>query len=259
MSGWIDSHCHIDLPPFDDGRQKDLLAQCRDAGIETLLVPAINRASFQRLVELHLNYPEQLLFALGFHPWFSGSIEEAEIAQLRTMLEAKPAGLVAVGECGLDFAIENPQVEHQQQLLVAQLELAVAFDLPVILHVRRAHNELLSLLKQYPAVQGVVHGFSGSRQLAEQYIGLGMKLGIGGTITYPRANKTRKALAAIGLEHLLLETDSPDMPLNGFQGQPNTPLQLVAVANQLARLKGVSVEQVRDVTTANSRQLFNIG
>ncbi len=155
------------------------------------------------------------------------------MALLRAKLEdviggegRKDANCVAVGgECGLDFAIADANWERQVELLEAQLKLANDYGLPVILHCRKAFPELLGILKRNPPVAGgVYHGFSGSLSQAEQLIDLGIKIGVGGTITYSRANKTRNTIAALPLAALMLETDAPDMPVAGFQGgQPNRP------------------------------------
>ena len=137
--------------------------------------------------------------------------------------------------------------------------MAVEHQLPLILHGYGAHNELLQILGRYrPEAGGVIHGFSGSRQLAEQYWKLGFYIGVGGTITYERARKTRNAIKELPLEALLLETDAPDMPLSGEQGLDNTPLNLPAIASELAHIKGESVDTVVRQIALNTRQLFRI-
>jgi TatD DNase family protein len=141
-----------------------------------------------------------------------------------------------------------------------QLELAQSLRLPVVLHHRQSHNELIRLIKHHKfSRRGVIHAFSGSYQIAKTYIELGFYLGIGGTITYPRGKKTRDAIADIPLEYLLLETDAPDMPLCGFQGQRNSPTQLPIIAEALATLKHIDVEQVARVTSANYNSLLSSG
>ena len=172
------------------------------------------------------------------------------------MAGERAAGLVAIGECGLDARIEVP-MDLQLRFLEAQIELACAFNLPLILHSRGTHNELLALLTRYrlPA-GGVIHAFSGSRQQAEQFWKLGCYLGVGGAITYERAAKTRRALAAMPLEALLLETDGPTMPLAGYQGQRNEPGKVAQVLAILAELRGEEPTQLANRIELNVERLF---
>ena len=165
-----------------------------------------------------------LFAALGLHPLYIAQHHEPQLEQLAMLLAERPHKLVAVGEIGLDLYMDNPQFERQQSVLLAQLRLAKQHDLPVILHSRRTHDQLAAALRrmQLPR-RGVVHGFAGSLSQAQAFIRLGYYIGVGGTITYERAQKTRGVMAQLPLEALLLETDAPDMPLAGYQGQPNRP------------------------------------
>ena len=177
-------------------------------------------------------------------------------SHLSDQLERSKA--VAVGECGLDGSIDA-SIESQLPILQWQVELACEQQLPLVLHGHRAHNPLLQLLsRSKPKAGGVIHGFSGSYELAQQYWRLGFYIGVGGTITYERAAKTRAAVARMPLESLVLETDAPDMPLQGFQGQPNSPLRLAQVAATLAELKNTPVDDIRQATEQNTRRLFHL-
>lgn len=164
---------------------------------------------------------------------------------------------MAVGEIGLDLYRDDPQFDRQQALLEAQLRLAKRYDLPVILHSRRTHDKLAMLLKKHNLPRaGVVHGFAGSLQQAERFVQLGYKIGVGGTITYPRASKTRDVMARLPLSSLLLETDAPDMPLNGFQGQPNRPEQAARVFDALCELRAEPAQEIEAALLANTKSLF---
>ncbi|RID15075.1 metal-dependent hydrolase, partial [Escherichia coli] len=179
--------------------------------------------------------------------------------QLQQALERHPAKVVAVGEIGLDLFGDDPQFERQQWLLDEQLKLAKRYDLPVILHSRRTHDKLAMHLKRHDLpCTGVVHGFSGSLQQAERFVQLGYKIGVGGTITYPRASKTRDVIAKLPLASLLLETDAPDMPLNGFQGQPNRPEQAVRVFDVLCELRPEPEDEIAEVLLNNTYALFSV-
>ncbi|MFT6388683.1 MAG: TatD DNase family protein, partial [Cellvibrionaceae bacterium] len=192
-------------------------------------------------------------------PWRLNSLEgkvldSAQLTQLEYYLSQEKC--VAVGECGLDALIESG-LDKQQAIFEQQIQIACKLELPLIIHVRKTHNETLKLLSHYrPKAGGVIHGFTGSVDLAQRYWSLGFYLGIGGSITYPRANKTRKTVKGMPLESLLLETDAPDMPLSGFQGEPNSPLRLPDIAHALAELRQDTFESICHVTTENSRQLF---
>ena len=173
--------------------------------------------------------------------------------------KTRPAKVVAVGEIGLDRYRDDPQFAKQERFLQAQLTLAKRFDLPVILHSRRTHDTLAMHLKRHDLPRtGVVHGFAGSLQQAERFVQLGYKIGVGGTITYPRAIKTRDVMARLPLEALLLETDAPDMPLNGFQGQPNRPEQAARVFDVLCELRPEPAEAIAETLYRNTTALFTL-
>ena len=252
---FIDTHCHFDFPPFT-GDETASLEQAAQAGVVKIIVPATQASRFDKILSLSsLHSP--LYAALGLHPIVIEQHDDASLALLEAALAAKPEKLVAVGEIGLDLYRDNPQFERQQHLLDAQLRLAKQYDLPVILHSRRTHDKLAMHLKRHALPRtGVVHGFSGSLQQAQRFIELGYKIGVGGTITYPRASKTRAVMAQLPLSALLLETDAPDMPLNGYQGQPNRPERAAQVFAELCALRPEPPEQIADALWANTCQLF---
>ena len=201
---------------------------------------------------------EALYAALGMHPIVIEQHADEGLAQLERCLSLRPPKLVAVGEIGLDLYRDDPQFDRQQALLEEQLRLAKRYDLPVILHSRRTHDKLAMLLKKHALPRtGVVHGFAGSLQQAERFVQLGYKIGVGGTITYPRASKTREVMARLPLSALLLETDAPDMPLNGFQGQPNRPEQVARVFDALCELRAESAPMIEAAVMANTKSLFS--
>jgi len=260
----FDSHCHFDFDCFETERAA-IWQSCRAAGVTQLLIPGVSPELWQRQRRL-LEQFEGLYAATGLHPWWvtawlntlSNRDLSKEVLKHSLLPHLQHPRCVAVGECGLDAMIELP-LEQQTPLFEAQLQCACEQQLPVIVHVRRAHNQTLQLLKRYrPGRGGVVHGFSGSLELAQQYWRLGFYLGVGGTITYERASKTRAAVAGMPLEALLLETDAPDMPLSGRQGAANSPAYLPAVASCLAAIRGSSPERIAAQTTANTHQLFQL-
>ncbi len=255
----IDSHCHLDFPELAEGLEQELDA-CADAGVNQIIIPGVTSADWQRVLDSTLfHHPVTRYAALGLHPCFLNHHSlKTDIERLESLLRTH-SNIVAVGECGLDLFIENPQLEQQLQLFDAQLELAKQFELPVILHVRRSVDLVLKSLRRHQLkAGGVAHAFSGSIQQAQEFAKLGFKIGIGGSITYERAQRLRKVVVEIPLTEILLETDAPDMPLNGFQGEPNRPSRVKLVAECLAQLRGISVEEVAEQTTANAKQLFGL-
>lgn len=256
MSGrFIDTHCHFDFPPFVDDVDNSLLLAA-SAGVEKIIVPAIEASRFASVLAL-ADAHEPLYAALGLHPIVVEQHHDEHLGQLERLLATKPAKLVAVGEIGLDLYRDDPQFSRQQFLLDEQLRLAKRFSLPVILHSRRTHDTLAMHLKRHNLpCTGVIHGFAGSLQQAERFVQLGYKIGVGGTITYPRASKTRAVMAQLPLTSLLLETDAPDMPLNGFQGQPNRPERAVCVFSELCKLRSEAPEVIAETLLRNTKRLF---
>ena len=260
----IDSHCHLDLSAFDNDRL-EVLEQSAQAGIQRILLPGLSNQQFHKLRELRKQYSGhevRLDIALGLHPYFLKAAndqgQQAMLQKFTDLAHAYHAEVVGFGEMGLDGTLPYP-MDFQEEVLRVQIELASYFNKPLIMHHRQSHNELIRLLKQVRFSQGgVIHAFSGSYQIARTYIDMGFALGVGGTISYERANKTISALEKIELEHMLLETDSPDMPLNGFQGMRNSPSQLPLVAAHLSELKQVSFEEIASITSENYSRLFSL-
>lgn len=228
-----DTHCHLDFPAFDADRDA-LLSGARARGIQRIVIPGVTAEQWPRLGRL-AECSDSLQFGLGLHPWFLSAHQDVHLDCLDAELARSQA--VAVGEIGLHGPSGN--LARQIDLLEAQLELARRHELPVILHQVGAHNELVRSLKRVrPTRGGVLHAFAGSFEMAQEYRRLGLHLGIGGVLTYPRAGRTRRTVASLPADALLLETDAPDMPLCGFQGVRNSPLQIPSVFRALCAVRG---------------------
>ncbi|ATA19464.1 TatD DNase family protein [Gibbsiella quercinecans] len=254
---FTDTHCHFDFPPFY-GQEAQSLALAQQAGVRQIIVPAVTADRFARVLRLAREH-SPLYAALGLHPLYIAQHGDEQLAQLADFLASKPAKLVAVGEIGLDLYMAEPQLARQQRLLAAQLKLAGRHDLPVILHSRRSHDQLAAMLRRADVPRrGVVHGFAGSLAQAQAFVRLGYFIGVGGTITYPRAQKTRGVMAQLPLAALLLETDAPDMPLAGYQGQPNRPERAADVFQALCLLRPEPAETIATQLQQNTRTLFAI-
>lgn len=262
MYHFTDSHCHIDFAEFDENREQ-LLLKCYSANITKIIVPAVSPLTWQSLLNIvHDNQSScQLLPCLGIHPWYLYDLNDSYLSLLETTIAQNKQHLVAIGETGLDGVIAKEQnnLTQQQEFFEFHIQMANKFSLPLIIHHRRTHQEILQQLKSTPVENhGIIHAFSGSYQQGKAYIDLGFKLGIGGTITYPRADKTIKAVKRFPIESLVLETDAPAMPLLGMQGQANSPLNLTIIFERLAEIRTESKAQLAETIEKNLEQLFRL-
>lgn len=264
VSGLFDTHCHLDAAEFDDDR-KEVVAAAVRAGVTAMLVPAVEVANFAQVRDLCApNRPDDLqrislLAAFGIHPMYTAQAKDEDIATLRHWLRTETA--TAVGEIGLDGYVPDLDMARQEWFFVEQLKLAREFDLPVILHLRRAQDLVLKHLRRIGVRGGIAHAFNGSRQQADVFIKLGFKLGFGGAMTFAGSTRIRALARELPLESIVLETDAPDIPPSWLGRDRNTPAQLVAIASCLAELRyGASdAEKIADIarrTATNARQLL---
>ena len=244
----IDSHCHIDVVDFDVDRDA-VLADCRLLGVSRIVVPGVVAPGWDNLLQV-CRQQQGLYPALGLHPVYLDEHGADDLKMLEQRL-ADETDVVAVGEIGLDFFIAELDRQRQITLFEAQLVIAGNVDLPVILHVRKAHDQVIAILKRFRLKGGIVHAFNGSLEQAQQYIDLSFKLGFGGMLTYERASKLRSLAKQLPLESMVLETDAPDMSGEPCHGQRNSPHYLPQYLMVLAGLRGESAERVATVTTQN--------
>jgi TatD DNase family protein len=253
----IDTHTHLDFPDFDADRTA-LLAESRALGVQRMVVLGVYQGNWQRVWDLVQSDPD-LHAAFGLHPVYLDQHQPEDLPELGDWL-TRLAGhrqLCAVGEIGLDYFIETLDRERQQTLFDAQLQLAVDFDLPALIHVRRSHAAVVATLKRFRLKRaGIIHAFAGSKEEAREYIKLGFKLGLGGAATWPQALRMHRVLAELPLDAVVLETDSPDMAPAMFAGQRNSPSHLPDICAALAQIMGISPEQLAAVSTANAREVF---
>ncbi|EWC40771.1 TatD family hydrolase [Stutzerimonas stutzeri] len=253
----IDTHTHLDFEPFDDDRS-EVLTRSLAGGVERIVVLGVQQANWQRVWQLACSEPA-IYAALGLHPVFIDEHRDAHVDQLRDWLQRLrgEAKLCAVGEIGLDYYVEDPDIERQQQLLEAQLALAAEFALPTLLHVRRAHAQMIATLKRYRLQRaGVIHAFSGSWEEAREYLRLGFKLGLGGAGTWPQAQRMHRVLQQLPLDAIVLETDAPDIPPVGHAGERNSPELLPEICQRLADLKGIGADELAAASYRSSCELF---
>lgn len=276
---WIDSHCHLDAPEFALDRLA-VLQRAQAQGVVACVMPAVQAQDFAPLAELAGTTGQP--YALGIHPLYVPQAQDADLALLEQHLQAALAlnaggvasdpRLVAVGEIGLDFWVPRlcePALREKQDFFYhAQLKLAKAYDLPVILHVRKSADELLKGLRQQRVSGGIAHAFNGSEQQAQQFINLGFALGFGGAMTFERALQLRHLASTLPLAAIVLETDAPDMPPHwlyrthsqrqseGLSQGRNEPCELPQIAAVLAQLRGDSVASVATATLRNTQRVL---
>ncbi len=251
----FDTHCHLDFERLGDAEA--VLHEAKQAGVVKIMIPSVGALNWQRITELSDQF-KSVSYALGLHPYFCSDHKEQHLLELEQRLDKKHSGCVALGECGLDFAVPDLDKAKQLHLFESQIALAAAHNLPMIVHQRKSHQELIKRLKvsQF-SCGGVIHGFSGSLQQAHDWIDLGFSIGVGGTITYPRAKKTRETVSRLPLESVLLETDAPDMPIFGHQGQANHPKMLRLVLNEFNNLRAESKQTIAAQIWSKSNNLFS--
>lgn len=260
-ASWIDTHCHLDAPEFDADREA-VFAHAQAAGVRQIVIPAVLRQHFAGVRELA--HRHGLAYALGIHPLYVDQSSDADLPAVRQALLdglADPR-LVAVGEIGLDYFVPGLDPERQEHFYVAQLEMARDVGLPVILHVRRSADGLLKALRRVKVMGGIAHAFNGSDQQAQTFVDLGFKLGFGGALTFDRALQIRRLAAELPLSAIVLETDAPDIPPHWLyktaaqreagERSRNEPAELPRIAAELAALRGISVEELAQATTANA-------
>ncbi|WDE00072.1 TatD family hydrolase [Thalassomonas actiniarum] len=263
---FTDSHCHLDFDEFSN-HLPALLQACLTSGIHRIIVPSTAPDNWSKVITLCRqgnngeNLAPLLLPCLGIHPWFLSGLTQQHLQQLAALSRQHRQDIIAIGETGIDKVIADKadNLAQQRSFFEYQLQLAKDCHLPVIVHHRRSHHELIPLLKQGKSPYGgIIHAFSGSYQEAKTYIDLGFKLGIGGTISYDRAVKTINTVKRLPLSAIVLETDAPSMPLAGFQGQSNSPLKLVNVFECLKHIRQEPAEIIAERIESNINELFQL-
>ena len=252
----FDTHAHYDSSAFNPDREA-VLAALPEAGVALVVDPGCDLPTSRAALALAEQFPH-VYAAVGIHPEDCAGYTDADLDALRQLCRHDKA--VAIGEIGLDYYwAENPPREFQQQVFRRQLELALELDMPVIIHDREAHGDCLAIVREYPGLRGVFHCFSGSPEMAAELLKRGWYLGFDGPITYKNAKRAPEVAAMTPLDRILVETDSPYMTPVPFRGKRNDSRYLPYVLEKLAEWKGVTTEEMTDITFANGKRLFGIG
>ena len=252
----FDSHAHYDDEAFDKDRDR-LLSTLEEQGVGCIVNVGASFQGAKDSVELSMRYPH-VYAAVGVHPDHVGELDEAKMQQLREMCAMKKT--VAVGEIGLDYYWDKESHELQKEWFERQMELAKEVDLPIIVHSREAAQDTFDLIKSEHAgtTGGVIHCFSGSKEMAKEYVKMGYYIGIGGVVTFKNAKKLKQVVQEIPLESIVLETDCPYLAPVPYRGKRNSSLYLPYVAEEIAALKGAAAEDVVLQTEENARKLYGL-
>ena len=251
----FDTHAHLNDPAFDPDREA-LMESFADAGVGLVMNAGCSLESSRDIVAMAEKYP-WLYASVGSHPDSAAEVDEAVLEEYRKL--CKLSGKVkAIGEIGLDYYYEDIPREIQQKAFRMQMALAQELDLPVIVHERDAHNDGMTIVKEFPKVKGVFHCYSGSAEMARQLVNMGWYIGFTGVLTFKNARKAVETAASIPLDRIVLETDCPFMAPEPFRGKRNHPGYLYRMAEKLAEIRGISVEEVHAATYENGKRLYRI-
>lgn len=249
-----DSHCHIDFDVFDSDRGQ-VIQDARLAGVNRIIVPGVIYETWGKIISCCNEFTE-LYPCFGLHPYFINKHQTQHLDDLKTYIDQhKP---IAVGECGLDFYLEKLDINQQIFYFEQQLDIALEFNLPVVIHARKSTEAVIKAIKKRPALRGMIHSYSGSYEQALQLIKLGFHLSFGGPVTYEKSTRLRKTLQRLPLDSILVETDAPDQPVANAKKSRNEPLFILDVIESIAGLHNTSKETIANITSKNASELFKL-
>lgn len=247
---YIDTHCHLSMEDYDDIDK--VIEENKNALVEKIVVSGCSRESIDEVMDLKDKY-DMVYVTIGYHPEYADTITESDLDSLKTLLNEKK--VIGIGEIGLDYHYTKENKDKQIWLFEEQLKIADAFNLPVVIHSRDATMDTINTLKKYK-VKGIIHCFSGSLETANIYISMGFLLGIGGVVTF-KNSKLKDVVKEVSLESIVLETDSPYLTPVPFRGKINSSKYLEYIANFIADIKNISLEELAEITSKNASSLFD--
>ena len=251
----FDTHAHMDDHAFDEDR-KELLENLPNQGIQLLMNPGCSLASSYNTSKLSQEY-DYIYAAVGSHPDVADEVNEEVLEEYRKLCKLNPK-IKAIGEIGLDYHYEDIPREIQLKAFRMQMELARELGLPVIVHERDAHEDGMKVVDEFPDVTGVFHCYSGSAEMAKELVKRGWYIGFTGVLTFKNARKAVEVASAIPLDRIVLETDCPYMSPEPFRGKRNDPGKLYRMAEKLAEVRGLTLEEIHNITTENGKRLYRI-
>lgn len=256
---FIDTHTHFYSEQFDEDRQ-EAVARALSEKVSFFVLPAIDSESIPAMQKFHAEYPEYSAMMAGLHPvYVKPDTYKEELAIVAKQLEEQRDNFVAIGEIGIDLHWDNTTLEIQEEAFIQQIRWAQEYDLPIVIHCRKAYDETIKILEtECPnGISGIFHCFGGTMQHAKRIMALGMKLGIGGVVTFKNA-KLADIVAELPLEALVLETDAPYLAPTPYRGKRNESSYIPLIADKIATLHRCSIEKVAEITTAQAKKVFNL-
>lgn len=251
----FDTHAHYDDKQFDEDRDQ-ILSSMQEQGVGTIVDASATVDSWERVLELTKRYPF-VYGMIGVHPDEVGDLNEENFARMEQLLHEEK--VVAVGEIGLDYYWDKEQHEIQKEWFIRQLQLARKLNMPVNIHSREAAQDTMEIMKEYATdMKAIIHCYSYSKEMAEEYVKMGYLLGIGGVVTFKNAKKLKEVVKAVPLSHIVLETDCPYLAPEPNRGKRNASSNLIYVAQTIAELKGTTTEEVIAVTEENARKFYGL-
>ncbi|AIO18033.1 putative deoxyribonuclease YcfH [Candidatus Izimaplasma bacterium HR1] len=250
----IDTHCHLNTDRFKDNVE-EVINRALNNDVKIMIVVGFDHKTNKKAIELAEKYP--FIYAtVGFHPTEAKDIKESDFEALIPLLSHKK--VVGIGECGLDFYWDKDHIEEQINVFKRQIDLSFEYNLPLIIHMRDASEATYNVLSDYKKLKGIMHCYSGSAEMSELFIKLGLHISLGGPVTFKNGHKPKEVAKQVPLDYLLVETDSPYLSPHPFRGKTNEPAKVKLIAEEIARLKEMTYKEIAEITTKNAIRLFDL-
>ncbi len=250
----IDTHCHLNTHKFKDNLE-EVIKRALDNDVKVMIVVGFDHETNSKAIELLEKYPF-IYASVGFHPTEAKDINDEDFEKLIPLLNHKK--VVGIGECGLDFYWDKDHIEKQIVVFKKQIELSLEYNLPLIIHMRDSSEATYNVLSDYDELKGIMHCYSGSKEMSELFIKLGLHISLGGPVTFKNGHKPKSVAEVVPLDKLLIETDSPYLSPHPFRGKTNEPARVKLIAEEIARLKNTSYKDIAYQTSINAINLFDL-
>lgn len=250
----FDTHAHLNAKEFNEDLE-EVLTRAKDAGVSYMMVIGFDDETNKRAIEIASKYPN-IYASVGFHPTIAHEVKDDDFVLLEEQLNHPQ--VIAVGECGLDLHWHKDTLDRQIEVFKRQIDLSKKYDKPLVIHMRDVTEKMYETLEPYEQLSGIMHAFPSSPEMAERFIQLGLHISLGGPVTFKNAKTPKEVAKKVDLSKLLIETDSPFLSPHPFRGKRNEPAKVKLVAEEIAKLRGLSLEDVAKATTKNALTLFGI-
>ncbi len=250
----IDTHVHLNADEFE-GKEAEIIKRAQEAGVKKLIVIGFDHKTNEKAIELAEQY-DFIYATVGFHPTIAKDIKDNDFVILDELLDHDK--VVGIGECGLDFYWDKDHIDDQVEVFKEQIKRSLELELPLIIHMRDASEATYNVLSEFENLRGIMHCYSGSAEMVDQFLELGLHISLGGPVTFKNAKTPKEVAKVVPLDRLLVETDSPYLSPHPFRGKRNEPARVKLVAEEIAKLRDMSFEEVAKATTENAISLFKL-